>query len=232
MSSTADDNFKVRPTYNDEPGKTVPPYEPVGFFIVGSSRSVFKNLEGGCSCHEVSWLTTLPALHLDLCYCKQCQKVSAAPVMAWLAVPRASMCWDGLEKIRWQRNRQNLAWRGYCERCGNNVALQYHCYPDKTVGVSSRIPERKEGQPEPWVPERVGCHIWTSEKPSWYQIADDGVVRHDKFDPEFLEVQKKYLAERPDGEAERDRAEASRAFEAKYGRINPDALVFKRPRRR
>lgn len=39
---------------------------------------------------------------------------------------------------------------------------------------------------------KVGCHIFVREKPSWYTIAEDGAPRHDGFDDEFLEMQKKF----------------------------------------
>ena len=133
-------------------------------------------MSGGCACGAVTYTSTANATHLDMCYCTQCQRISGAPVVAWMGVARDALAWDG--PVGTMR-LSSFAERTFCKECGGTLTMQYSCYPNKTHVAAATIIRSD------WEPPRIGTHIFVASKPSWYQIADDGAPRWDTFDDDF-----------------------------------------------
>jgi len=53
-----------------------------------------KTITGSCGCGNITWTSTAPPEHLDYCYCLTCQRVSGAPFMAWMGIPKAALQWN------------------------------------------------------------------------------------------------------------------------------------------
>ena len=59
--------------------------------------------------------------------------------------------------------------------------MHYDCYPDKTHVAATTL-DRNDGEML-----KVGVHIFTKDKPEWYQLSNDGVERYHEFDAAFEE---------------------------------------------
>lgn len=136
-------------------------------------------LSGACACEAVRWQSTTHPSHLDFCYCLQCQRITGAAFGAWLGIAKEGLTFEG---GRTYHRLSDIATRSFCTRCGGTLTIQYDCYPGKTHIAAGTVVQGGKAVP------RVGCHLFTGRKPSWYSIPEDGVTRWDEFDDEFLEV--------------------------------------------
>ncbi len=59
-----------------------------------SDNMASKTITGSCGCGNITWTSTAPPEHLDYCYCLTCQRVSGAPFMAWMGIPKAALQWN------------------------------------------------------------------------------------------------------------------------------------------
>ena len=151
-----------------------------------------KTASGSCACGGISWTSTAPPQHLDYCYCLTCQQVSGAPFMAWTGIPRSALEWTFNSPTFTYRSTvgdtdSNVGERTCCGTCGCNIILQYYLYPEKTHVAASTMRRCDFDTP------KVGCHIWCRHIPSWHELPDDGVERHDEFDEDFQSRLNEYL---------------------------------------
>ncbi|KAK3725430.1 hypothetical protein LTR37_000400 [Vermiconidia calcicola] len=167
--------------------------------ITGSSRQMAtKTLSGSCACGSITYTSTAAPEHLDYCYCLTCQRMSGAPFMVWMGIPRDALHWDfkDSEPLVYRSTIGDsddcVAERTCCGSCGCNVILQYHVYPDKTHIAASTMSRSDFESP------KVGCHIWCRHVPSWHNLPDDGVKRYDEFDPDFKAHLEEYLSNKAD----------------------------------
>lgn len=137
------------------------------------------SLRGQCACGSVIWTLTQPATNLDFCYCKQCQLVSGAPVVAWLCVPRSGLSFSGSGHRR-QFRLSTIASRSCCAECGGTLTLEYDHYGEKPWVAAATVTSGEENFP------KAGSHMFVSSKPGWFHIADDGVRRCEGFDEAFV----------------------------------------------
>lgn len=135
-----------------------------------------SSLSGACACGACTYKSTSPPLHLDVCYCLTCQRLSGAPFMVWTGITKASLTWQGPIRIF---QSSSVATRSFCSTCGSSLALQYDCYPDKTHVTALTVGKSDWQMPE------VGIHIFVKSKPEWYQVPADGVERWEEFDAGF-----------------------------------------------
>lgn len=145
---------------------------------------------GACACGQAEWsCSSSPQQPLDFCYCTTCQRVSGAPFVAWLGLPRDSITWHG--RILAFRVC-DFAARTFCQACGGTLTIQYECYPGKTHVAAGTIKSLREDVAVP----SVGCHLFVRSKPAWYNIPEDGVARWRGFDSEFAELLKNWRENR------------------------------------
>lgn len=135
-------------------------------------------LRGICACEATTWTSTAAPTHLDFCYCTTCQRVTGSPFGAWMGISKSSITWEGpIAKYK----VSDMATRSLCVQCGGTLSIQYDCYPEKTHVAAGMVADGALLVP------KVGVHIFVSEKPKWYNIPDDDVLRWEGFDDEFNE---------------------------------------------
>lgn len=144
-----------------------------------SSDAASQHLRGECACGQVSYTATEPPTHLDYCYCTPCQRISGAPFVAWMGIAKDKLNWSatGIRTFR----LASFASRGCCEACGGTLFIQYDCYPGKTHVAAGTMTDF----PLNWNMPQAQTHIFVRSKPTWYQIAEDGVPRWQDWDDEF-----------------------------------------------
>jgi hypothetical protein len=79
---------------------------------------------GGCLCGRVRYRADAAATNPHFCSCRQCQRWSGAPAVAWIDVPLASVRFDGPGgEPEWFRSSPR-ARRAFCPACGSTLAAQ------------------------------------------------------------------------------------------------------------
>lgn len=140
-------------------------------------------IEGSCACESAKWHSTAQPTHLDFCYCLQCQRITGAPFGAWVGIAKDATTFEG-ERVF--HRLSDIATRSFCAQCGGTLTIQYDCYPNKTHVAAGSIVRGFDVVP------KIGCYLFVSRKPAWYDIPQDEVMRWDGFDDEFLDVQQKW----------------------------------------
>lgn len=81
-------------------------------------------IEGGCLCGDIRFSATADPENPHFCSCRQCQRWSGAPVVAWVDFPAAALTFNGpAGEPAWYRSSAG-AERGFCRRCGGTIAAR------------------------------------------------------------------------------------------------------------
>jgi len=78
--------------------------------------------EGGCLCERIRFRAGGEAIWPHLCSCPHCQKLSGAPVVAWVDFPLGTFTWTGDGGEPTWFNTYPTTKRGFCPTCGTFVA--------------------------------------------------------------------------------------------------------------
>lgn len=82
-------------------------------------------ITGGCLCGHIRLTATAEPTNAHFCTCRQCQRWSGAPAVAWADLPAASVRFDGPGgEPAWFRS-SDRGERAFCPSCGGTVAARY-----------------------------------------------------------------------------------------------------------
>ncbi len=124
--------------------------------------------EGGCFCGAVRYRIRDP-FGAVYCHCRMCQRVHAAPVVAWVAAPAG-----GLEIIAGTPRVLASSERGeriFCGTCGTHISCRH---ADDQWSVSVTLATLDD--PASIVPV---AHIWTASRLPWFDTRDELPRRED-----------------------------------------------------
>ncbi|HEY0469412.1 MAG TPA: GFA family protein [Polyangiaceae bacterium] len=99
-------------------------------------------IEGHCFCGFVRFQADGPVSHQTCCHCSTCRRISAAPLVAWLTVPRAKFRIVSGEPTSFRSSARVT--RSFCPRCGTPLTYANDAADDEidiTIG-SLDEPER------------------------------------------------------------------------------------------
>lgn len=74
---------------------------------------------GGCQCGAVRFTTEGEALHVTLCHCRDCQRSSGAPMVAWAGFKEEQFAVTQGEART--VNSSGDAYRSFCGECGTGL---------------------------------------------------------------------------------------------------------------
>jgi hypothetical protein len=118
-------------------------------------------LAGGCLCGAIRYQITAEPRSADYCHCSMCRRAAGAPVVARLTVANEAFAWTSGEPAVYRSSA--TAERLFCPMCGTQLALRDEPdYLDVTL-ASLANPEAV----------RPSYHIWTTNRISWFDTADD-----------------------------------------------------------
>lgn len=134
----------------------------------------FHAAEGGCACGAVRFRISGPPKLTDICHCRQCQRHTGGPYIAWLAVPA--------EHFRWTRGEPDFyrsspkARRYFCGACGGALVMMGG--EDESLhGVAAAALD----EPTRFPP---GAECWVSQRWPWVQPVP-GLPQYPKDNPDF-----------------------------------------------
>ncbi|MDR3510864.1 MAG: GFA family protein [Caulobacteraceae bacterium] len=125
-------------------------------------------LTGGCLCGAVRYALTVEGGDVaDYCHCRQCQKASGAPVMAWVQVPPSRFEVVQGQARAFASSARSARW--FCPTCGSSL------YMTDAAGRSIGVALGSLDDPAAVAPT---AHGWTSAQLPWL-VLDDDLPRYD-----------------------------------------------------
>ncbi|WP_372871378.1 GFA family protein [Shewanella sp.] len=120
-------------------------------------------LTGGCHCGHIRYEISGMPFDADYCHCRDCHKITGAPVSAWVDVKVAQLSWLGATPKEYASSETIR--RGFCPECGSTLSYRSTAYQDYfTLSIGSL------DDPGTIAPK---YHIYTQDMPSWLVIEDD-----------------------------------------------------------
>ncbi|WP_299490837.1 GFA family protein [uncultured Shewanella sp.] len=118
-----------------------------------------------CQCGQVSYTLNKKPIKVLACHCCECQILSSSPFSITAVVSKEDIHFQG-EMKHWSRiadsGNQNHA--KFCPSCGTRI---YHVNPAQPDLIKLKLKPVGASIDQDFAPI---IHVWTSEKPAWYQI--------------------------------------------------------------
>jgi hypothetical protein len=131
-----------------------------------------ENRTGGCLCGAVRYRLAAEPSEAGYCYCRMCQRVSGAPVMAFATVALEDFEIIKGEPVR--RRSSSFGERWFCRDCGSPLAMRVDHQPD-TIDFTVASLDAPDAV-------RPAFHIWESRRQPWFEVRDD-LPRYPVFRP-------------------------------------------------
>lgn len=123
---------------------------------------------GGCECGRVRYTARAVPGAPAWCYCKQCQRLSGAPFLAFADFKKTDIQWSTAADVF---KSSEIAERDYCKECGSTIGMRYHFQPD-SLGVTLGTIDKECN-----FSKRASYHIFLKDKPAWFTVPEDGAPR-------------------------------------------------------
>lgn len=121
---------------------------------------------GSCNCGRVKWEAEGELRGIVACHCSQCRKQTGLFYAATnVADERLTLIEDS--SLKWFQSSE-LAKRGFCDHCGSALFWKH-----RDDGFTSILAGSIDGPSGLEIVE----HIFTADKPDWYEITDGKPVR-------------------------------------------------------
>ncbi|MBC9032036.1 GFA family protein [Sphingomonas sp. JC676] len=121
-------------------------------------------MEGGCLCGAVRYRLLSDPFDAGWCHCRNCQRISGAPAVAFASVLAADYVYESGAELVGRYASTPTDHRGFCTRCGSQL---YGCRND---GPTIEFNLATLDDPAPVVP---GFHIYYERHIPWAEAADD-----------------------------------------------------------
>jgi hypothetical protein len=127
-------------------------------------------ITGGCLCGAIRYACDAEPLGAYLCHCTDCQRSSAGPFSACIAMPADALRVTAGEPAIYERpgGSGRIVARRFCANCGTQLFSQSEQTPQMCVVRSGTLDDRTATAP--------GLHIWTQSALAW-ALPDDGARR-------------------------------------------------------
>jgi LSD1 subclass zinc finger protein len=119
-----------------------------------------KQIEGGCHCGAVRYALSEPPEYSMVCHCRTCQRVSGAPVVAWVSAPVATF--RIIAGAPAQHASSPGVARQFCGACGTQ--LTYQRGADEIDVATATFDD-----PSAFPPTH---HSWLSHNIAWVKFGD------------------------------------------------------------
>lgn len=115
-------------------------------------------IEGGCQCGNVRYELTSAPDRVSVCHCRDCQKSSGAPMVAWAMLPNDRFrVTKGTPKVV---NSSGETFRYFCGDCGTGLYYINETYLPGVIDVQSVTLD----EPSAFPPQ---AQVQTAEQPGW-----------------------------------------------------------------
>lgn len=116
------------------------------------------SIAGGCQCGEVRYELSEAPDRVSVCHCRDCQKSSGAPLVAWAMMPAGRFrLTKGTPKVV---NSSGDAFRYFCGTCGTGLYYINETYLPGLIDVQSVTLDDPGAFPP-------GAQVQTAEQTGW-----------------------------------------------------------------
>lgn len=122
-----------------------------------------NNLQGSCHCGGISYSISGKNFAADYCHCSTCQKITGAPVSAWMDFKVEQLNWHGSSPQEYQSSESIR--RGFCPNCGSTLSYRHVDHPEYITLAITSLDNPNVVNPT--------YHIYTEDQLSWLNIKDD-----------------------------------------------------------
>jgi hypothetical protein len=127
---------------------------------------------GGCLCGAVGFEVHGALRDVVICHCRECRRWHGH-VGAYTSANRDDLVLTGADELRWIESPDSDAGarRGFCGVCGSSLFWEV---PERgTVSIAAGTLHEPTGL-------RVSAHEYVSQAGDYYELADDGIPRHER----------------------------------------------------
>jgi len=135
----------------------------------------FKPLTGGCLCGAVRYRVDQAPIDAGYCHCRQCQRSSGAPVLAWLTVAAPHFAYTHGAPTVYRSPEHGQ--REFCPVCGTQLVFRRLVDP-----VAADVTLASLDDPLRVMPQ---YHIWLQSNIGWFAIGD-ALPRYQDSGPDVL----------------------------------------------
>ncbi len=122
----------------------------------------FEPLTGGCLCGGIRYRIEHAPIDAAYCHCRQCQRSSGAPVLAWLTVAGQHFGYtQGTPAI--YRSAEH-GQREFCPDCGTQLVFRRLVNPQTADVTLASLDDPSKVPPQ--------YHIWMQSNISWFATGD------------------------------------------------------------
>ena len=122
-------------------------------------------LTGGCVCGAIRYEISAEPTFMFKCHCRDCQRLSGAPFVGVVYVPKTAFCWTkGTIRHHFTDSAKGKPHqRGFCAECGSRISGGES---DQGIGVTvGTLDDSSFFRPQ--------MNIWVSDACSWDAIEKD-----------------------------------------------------------
>jgi hypothetical protein len=121
------------------------------------------NFEGGCLCGAVRYRLAGEPLSSIVCHCATCRKISAAPMLAWLTLPRVQFEFLMGSPQIYLSSRDVV--RRFCGQCGTPLTYENGSSPN-TIDITTASLDDPNAFPP-------SMEVWLEHRLDWQPINEN-----------------------------------------------------------
>lgn len=118
---------------------------------------------GQCLCKATGWSFEGKPTWSCYCHCDDCRRNCAAPVVAWIGVPKRNFTWQGQPPKTLESSPG--VFRHFCARCGAPLGFEADHYPGGMHLYAASLRDPSAFRPE--------FHVNYQSKLPWLSLHDD-----------------------------------------------------------
>lgn len=118
---------------------------------------------GGCHCGAIRYEVSAPPFAADFCHCRDCQKITGAPLGAWMDFRAGQVRWLKGSPTEYASS-ENIR-RGFCSECGSTLTYRSTEHPEYLTLSIASLDDPDSVKPT--------YHIHTDSQVKWLSIQDD-----------------------------------------------------------
>lgn len=135
----------------------------------------FEPLTGGCLCGAVRYRIERAPIDAGFCHCRQCQRSSGAPVLAWLTLHAPDFVYIRGAPAVYRSSMHGH--REFCPACGAQLVFR-----NDADAATADVTLASLDDPARVAPQ---YHIWMGSNIAWFDLADS-LPRFDDAGPDTL----------------------------------------------
>lgn len=130
-----------------------------------SSSDQTSAFTGSCLCGQVRYRGHTQGVSAMVCHCRACQKQSGSAFSVILAVPSASLQWQGeMRTHAHHADSGRTVHRRFCPDCGSPMVTESPQRPRTVFLKAGTLDEPSRFQP--------ALHLWCEHKQPWVAVPD------------------------------------------------------------